>query len=87
MIRSMIVCSGYSLANADATLTLADPDADMYPLPMNPLNTSRLRLVPATSSLVALEIGHLPAFFEQLSVEPAPDWPFGEPRRRAAVLP
>jgi [ribosomal protein S5]-alanine N-acetyltransferase len=84
MIRSMIVCSGYSLANADATLGLADPGAGMYPLPMNPLTTSRLRLVPATSSLVALEISQLPAFFEQLSVEPALDWPS---ENLAGVLP
>jgi len=47
----------------------------MYPLDMNPIVTPRLRLVAATAVLTDLEIEHLPQFFNQLGVEPAPDWP------------
>ncbi|MBU1049966.1 GNAT family N-acetyltransferase [Candidatus Bipolaricaulota bacterium] len=42
---------------------------------MDPIITPRLRLVAATATLTQLEIEHLPQFFKQLRVEPAPDWP------------
>jgi len=43
----------------------------MYPLPMNPIETPRLRLVPATADLVGLEIENLPKFFARLRLVPA----------------
>ena len=42
---------------------------------MNPIKTSRLKLIPATTDLVRLEIENLPRFFEWLDVNPIPDWP------------
>jgi len=42
---------------------------------MNPIFTSRLRLVPSTAELVQLEIENLPQFFRYLGVEPITDWP------------
>ncbi len=42
---------------------------------MNPLVTRRLRLVPATASLVRCEIEEPELLFAQLGVEPARDWP------------
>lgn len=46
-----------------------------YPLDMNPIVTSRLRLVPTTAELIQLEIENLPQFFTQLGVESISDWP------------
>ena len=42
---------------------------------MNPIVTSRLRLVPTTANLTQLEIDDLPQFFRYLDVEPISDWP------------
>jgi ribosomal-protein-alanine N-acetyltransferase len=42
---------------------------------MNPIKTSRLKLIPAATDLVRLEIENLPRFFERLGVNPVPDWP------------
>ena len=37
--------------------------------------TPRLRLVPATASLVRAEMEDRPRFFRLLGVHPSPDWP------------
>ena len=42
---------------------------------MNPIVTTRLRLVPTTAEMIQLEIENLPQFFKQLGVVPIPDWP------------
>ncbi|MFC2078813.1 GNAT family N-acetyltransferase [Candidatus Bipolaricaulota bacterium] len=42
---------------------------------MNPIATSRLRLIPATADLVRLEIENPDAFFGHLEVESTCDWP------------
>jgi RimJ/RimL family protein N-acetyltransferase len=42
---------------------------------MEPIVTPRLRLVPATATLIQLEMENLPRFFQQLRVEPISDWP------------
>ena len=56
----------------------------VYSLPMDPIVTPRLRLVPATVDLVRLEITNLNEFFRHLGVEPIPDWPS---ENLAGVLP
>ena len=42
---------------------------------MNPLVTTRLRLVPSTAELIELEVEDLPQFFRHLGVAPIADWP------------
>jgi len=49
--------------------------ATAYSLIMDPITTARLRLVPATLSLIELEISDLSGFFETLGVGSIPDWP------------
>lgn len=44
-------------------------------MPMDPIATPRLRLVPATADLIRLEIDNRAEFFKRLGVEPVPDWP------------
>lgn len=51
---------------------------------MNPIATCRLRLVPATGTLIRLEISNPNEFFRQLEVEPIPNWPS---KNLAGVLP
>jgi len=51
---------------------------------MTPIETERLRLVPATDAHVEAEIGDLARFFEFLGVEPTSEWPSDD---LAEVLP